>query len=56
MREVLERDVVVVEAAAAAAPTAAGATQQLEALLLQHFPLAEGERNPNELPDGVDLR
>ncbi len=28
----------------------------VEALLLQHFPLAEGERNPNELPDGVDLR
>ena len=32
------------------------AIDAVEALLLQHFPLAEGERNPNELPDGVDLR
>jgi uncharacterized membrane protein len=28
----------------------------VEALLLQHYPLSAGERNPNELPDGVDLR
>jgi uncharacterized membrane protein len=28
----------------------------VETRLLQHFPLAAGERNPNELPDGVDLR
>lgn len=31
-----------------------GLTQALEemsALLVQHFPLKEGERNPNELPD-----
>lgn len=28
----------------------------VEALLLQHYPLGAGERNPNELPDGVDLR
>ena len=28
----------------------------VEALLLQHYPLTDGERNPNELPDGVDLR
>jgi uncharacterized membrane protein len=32
------------------------AIDAVEALLLQHFPLADGERNPNELPDGVDLR
>ena len=28
----------------------------VESLLLQHYPLSVGERNPNELPDGVDLR
>ena len=32
------------------------AVEQVEALLLQHYPLAEGARNPNELPDAVDLR
>jgi uncharacterized membrane protein len=36
-----------------------GLTQALgevSALLVQHFPLAEGEANPNELGDDVDLR
>ncbi len=36
-----------------------GLTQALEevsALLVQHFPLAEGAGNPNELPDAPDLR
>jgi uncharacterized membrane protein len=28
----------------------------VDRLLLQHFPLAAGEANPNELPDDVDLR
>jgi uncharacterized membrane protein len=32
------------------------AIDQVEALLLQHFPLATGAANPNELPDGVDRR
>lgn len=32
------------------------AVEQVEALLLQHYPLADGEHNPNELPDVVDLR
>jgi uncharacterized membrane protein len=32
------------------------AIDQVEALLLQHYPLGAGERNPNELPDAVDLR
>jgi uncharacterized membrane protein len=32
------------------------AIDEVEALLLQHFPLAKGEANPNELPDKVDLR
>ena len=32
------------------------AVDAVDALLLQYFPLAEGEANPNELPDGVDLR
>ncbi|MFY9513089.1 MAG: TPM domain-containing protein [Rubrivivax sp.] len=32
------------------------AVDAVDALLLQHFPLAEGQANPNELPDGVDLR
>ena len=27
------------------------AVDRVDALLLQHFPLAGGERNPNELPD-----
>ena len=36
-----------------------GLTQALEevsALLVAHFPLAEGQANPNELPDRADLR
>jgi uncharacterized membrane protein len=28
----------------------------VDALLLQHFPLAEGQANPNELPDRADRR
>jgi len=32
------------------------AVDEVEALLLQHHPLEEGEVNPNELPDAVDLR
>jgi uncharacterized membrane protein len=32
------------------------AVDEVEALLVQHFPLAEGETNPNELSDRVDLR
>ncbi|MEO7244020.1 MAG: TPM domain-containing protein [Rubrivivax sp.] len=32
------------------------AIEQVEALLLRHFPLAEGETNPNELPDMIDRR
>jgi uncharacterized membrane protein len=28
----------------------------VDALLRQHFPLAPGQANPNELPDDVDLR
>ena len=32
------------------------AVDEVEALLLRHFPLAEGEHNPNELPDLIDLR
>jgi uncharacterized membrane protein YgcG len=28
----------------------------VDAVLAQHFPLAEGEHNPNELPDRADLR
>ncbi len=32
------------------------AIDQVEALLVQHFPLAACEVNPNELPDRVDLR
>ncbi|MDO8252133.1 MAG: TPM domain-containing protein [Rhodoferax sp.] len=35
-----------------------GLTQALEevsALLVQHFPLAAGQRNPNELPDSPEL-
>jgi uncharacterized membrane protein YgcG len=32
------------------------AIDAVDALLLQHFALAPGEVNPNELPDGADLR
>ncbi|GAB4123586.1 MAG: TPM domain-containing protein [Rubrivivax sp.] len=32
------------------------AIAEVERLLLQHFPLAGGAANPNELPDRVDLR
>ncbi len=32
------------------------AVAAVDALLLQHFALAEGERNPNELPDRAQLR
>ena len=32
------------------------AIAEVEALLVAHFPLAEGQSNPNELPDAVDLR
>jgi uncharacterized membrane protein len=32
------------------------AVEAVEALLVQHFPLAAGQANPNELPDRVDLR
>jgi uncharacterized membrane protein len=32
------------------------AIDQVEALLMQHFALAEGAPNPNELPDRVDRR
>ena len=32
------------------------AVDEVEALLVQHFPLAEGAANPNELSDQVDLR
>ena len=34
----------------------AQAVDAVDALLLRHFALAEGEANPNELPDRVDLR
>jgi uncharacterized membrane protein len=32
------------------------AVDAVDALLLQHFPLAPGQVNPNELPDAPDLR
>lgn len=32
------------------------AVDAVDALLVQHFPLAPGEANPNELPDRPDLR
>jgi uncharacterized membrane protein len=32
------------------------AINQVQALLCQHFPLAPGQANPNELPDSVDMR
>ncbi len=34
----------------------APAVDRVDALLAAHFPLAEGQANPNELPDGADLR
>lgn len=34
----------------------AQAITEVDALLTQHFPLASGEHNPNELPDPADLR
>ena len=34
----------------------AQAIAAVDALLLQHFPLAQGQTNPNELPDAPDLR
>lgn len=32
------------------------AVDAVDTLLVAHFPLAEGQANPNELPDGADLR
>lgn len=32
------------------------AIDAVDALLVQHFPLAAGQRNPNELPDTPDIR
>ncbi|MDE2276773.1 MAG: TPM domain-containing protein [Burkholderiales bacterium] len=32
------------------------AIDAVDAVLVQHFPLAPGQANPNELPDGVALR
>lgn len=34
----------------------AQAIDAVDALLVQHYPLAEGERNPNELPDAPHVR
>lgn len=34
----------------------AAAVDRVDALLVAHFPLAEGQANPNELPDGADVR
>jgi uncharacterized membrane protein len=34
----------------------AAAIDAVDTLLRRHFPLAEGEKNPNELPDPIDLR
>jgi uncharacterized membrane protein len=34
----------------------AQAIDAVDAVLVQHFPLAAGQANPNELPDGADLR
>jgi uncharacterized membrane protein len=34
----------------------AQAIDAVDAVLAQHFPLAPGQANPNELPDGADLR
>ena len=33
-----------------------GAIDAVDAVLAEHFPLAPGETNPNELPDHLDLR
>ncbi|MDO8419838.1 MAG: TPM domain-containing protein [Rubrivivax sp.] len=32
------------------------AVDAVDAMLVRHFPLAEGQHNPNELPDRADLR
>jgi uncharacterized membrane protein len=34
----------------------AQAVDAVSALLAQHFPLDEGQANPNELPDRIELR
>ena len=34
----------------------AQAVDAVDAMLLRHFPLAEGQHNPNELPDSAHLR
>jgi uncharacterized membrane protein len=34
----------------------AQAVDRVDALLVAHFPLAEGQANPNELPNAADLR
>ena len=34
----------------------AQAIDAVHALLLQHFPLSQGQANPNELPNRADLR
>jgi len=34
----------------------AAAVDRVDALLVAHFPLAEGQANPNELPDRADVR
>ncbi len=34
----------------------AGAIDEVDRLLARHFPLAPGERNPNELPDAPSVR
>ena len=33
----------------------AGAVEQVDAMLVRHFPLAPGQANPNELPDAPHL-
>ncbi len=37
-------------------PGLMAAIDAVEAVLVQHFPLAPGQANPNELPDGVAVR
>ncbi len=37
-------------------PGLAAAVAAVDAMLVQHFPLATGQTNPNELPDRADLR
>jgi len=32
------------------------AIDAVDGLLVRHYPLAPGQRNPNELPDAPDLR